>query len=477
MARPALTSRQEVAATLRLAGPVVAAQLAQMSMGFVDTVMVGRLGPEALAGVALGNTVFFFLLIVCTGVVSAVGPMVSQAYGAGERGAGEGAPIGRSVRQGLWLALALAVPATLLLYNVGVLLLALGQEPAAVRDAQAYLRAICWGFLPALAFVALRSFAEGVSRPLPVTAITAVGVALNAGANYALMFGALGLPALGLVGTGWASTLVFWFLLAALALYVFRGAPFRAYRIFERLAAPDVQTFRTLFRIGWPIGISMGIEAGLFMITALMMGLLSTTALAAHQVALQCAAFTFMVPLGIGIAGSVRVGQAAGRGDAEGVRRAGYTAMLLAVGAMSAAAVLFWTLPETIVGLYLDPEAQENRRVAELAVTLLGVAAVFQVFDGAQVAAAGALRGLKDTRVPMLIALVAYWGLGLSAGYVLGLRLGWGAPGLWWGLVMGLAAAAVLLTARFRRMARRSDGRVRSGSLPEKEEISLPVLP
>ncbi len=449
MAASSVTSLREMRATVRLAGPVVGAQLAQMSMGFVDTVMVGRLGPEALAGVALGNTVFFFLLVVCMGVVQAVGPMVAQAHGAGEAG-----PVARSVRQGLWLAAGLAVPAMLLLWNMAPLLQAAGQEPATIARAEGYLRAIMWGFPAALAFMALRSFVEGLGRPLPVTLIAACGVGVNVAANYALMYGAGPLPALGLVGTGWASTMVFWFLFVALAVFVQRAAPYRDYRVFARLRSPDPAYFRALFRIGWPMGVSSGIEAGLFMMTALMVGTLGATALAAHQVAIQCASFVFMVPLGIGIAASVRVGQAAGRADGPGVRSAGYTGILLAAVAMACSAVLFWTIPEAIVGLYLDTDAPANAEVVALAVVLLGVAAVFQVFDGVQVASAGALGGLKDTRVPMLIALVTYWGVGLAAGYVLGLARGGGAPGLWWGLVLGLAAASVLLVARFRRQTR-----------------------
>lgn len=420
-------------------------------MGFVDTVMVGRLGQKALAGVALGNTVFFFCLIVCMGVVQAVGPMVSQAYGAGEK-----EPIERSVRQGLWLGAVLAVPAVVLLWNIAPVLRAIGQPSIAVEAAQGYLRAILGGFLPALWFMALRSFVEGLSRPLPVTIITFIGVVLNVGANYVLMFGMWGLPALGLEGTGWASTIVFWSLFLMLALLVVRLEPFAQYRIFTGLRTPDLTYFRELVRIGWPIGVSSGIEAGLFMITALMIGVLGTTALAAHQIALQCAAFTFMVPLGVGIAGSVRVGQAAGRGRTDGVRRAGYASMLLAGLFMFGAAILFWTVPEAIVSLYIDTAAPANADVAALAVSLLGIAAVFQVFDGVQVAAMGALRGLKDTRVPMVIAFATYWGVGLTTSYGLGLGLGWGAEGLWWGLVVGLAAAALLLTQRFYRHVRRT---------------------
>lgn len=441
-------------ASLVLAAPVVASQLAQISLGFVDTVMVGRLGPAVLAGVALGNAVFFTVLLVCLGVVIAVGPMVSQAYGAGES-----EPVSRSVRQGFYVALLLTVPAFALLWNAGALLRAVGQDEAAVVLAQGYLRAIAWGLLPALWFAALRSFAEGLAKPWPVTIIAFGGVGVNVAANAALMFGKWGFPALGLVGTGWASTIVFWGLFGALALYVQARPAFRRYHVFARLGRPDPEYFRELFRIGWPIGVSYGIEAGFFTMTALLAGRFGMTALAAHHVAVQCAAFTFMVPLGIGVAGSVRVGQAVGRGDAEGARRAGFVAIGLAAVAMLIAATLFWTAPRVIIGLYLDTADPANTDVVRLAVTLLSVAAVFQVFDGVQVSAAGALRGLKDTRVPMLIGFCSYWVIGLSGGYAFGFVLGGGALGLWWGLVLGLSTAAVLLTWRFRRRTDRGAGK------------------
>ena len=426
-------------------------------MGFVDTVMVGRLGSEALAGVALGNTAFYLVFIVCTGIVMAVGPMVSQAYGAETL-----EPIGRSVRQGLWLGTTLAIPAMLVLTQIAPLWHWLDQPPQTVEIAQAYLRAIAWGLPPVLWFMALRSFVESVSRPWPVTAITACAVVLNVGANYVLMFGHFGFPRLGLVGTGWASTIVFWLMFVALFTYVRLQPRFRRFRLFERFGTPDTTYFRELLRIGWPIGVSYGIEAGLFVITALLIGTLGSTQLAAHQVAIQCAAFTFMVPLGIGIAASVRVGQAVGRKDADGVRWAGLVGLGLSAVFMLVAAVVFWVAPRTIVGLYLDLDAPANQDVVRLAVSLLGIAAVFQLFDGVQVTAAGALRGLKDTRVPMVLSFCTYWLVGLTSGYVLGLRMGGGATGLWWGLVLGLAAAAIVLSARFLRQSRRAT----AGTLP-----------
>ncbi len=442
--------RKEIRATLVLAGPVVVTQVAHISMGFVDTVMVGRLGPGALAGVALGNTLFYTATIFCMGVVMAVGPMVSQAFGAGEID-----PIGRSVRQGLWLAGLLAIPAMLFVWNAESVLTFLGQRPETRARAAAYLRAIGWGIFPFLGFTALRSFSEAISRPRVVTVITLGGVVCNVTLNYVLMFGKFGAPALGLVGTGWASAIVFWTLFLTMVLYTIVKKDYARYHIYSRLSRPDPHYFRELFRIGWPIGSSMGVEMSLFMTAVMMMGWIGTSQLAAHQVAIQCAAFTFMVPLGIGMATSVRVGQAAGARDVHGVKRAGVVGIVLSVSFMSIAALLFWLVPRSVISLYLDLNNPANTDVVRIAVRLLAFAAVFQVFDGIQVSSMGALRGLKDTRTPMLLAITAYWPIGMVAAWMLAFPLGLNESGLWSGLVIGLASAAILLTSRFFRLTHR----------------------
>ncbi|MDZ4700910.1 MAG: MATE family efflux transporter [Rhodothermales bacterium] len=447
--------RRELKETLALALPVVGSQLGLMSMGFVDTVMVGRLGPEALAAVALGSTLYFFMAIVCMGVVFAVGPMVSQAYGARDYEV-----IGRSVRQGLWMGVVLAVPSIFLLRNANLVFEWMGHEPATATLATAYLRAIVWGFVPFLWFAALRGFVEGVSRPFPVTVITLMGLGLNIVANYVLMYGKLGFPALGVVGAGYASATVFWVMCGVLAMLARRHPTLKPFAVFTKLRKPDREYFGKLFRIGWPIGALHGVEAGLFAITALLIGVIGTTDLAAHQVAIQFAAFTFMVPLGIGIATSVRVGQAVGRGDPVGTRWAGYVGIALAIGFMGCAAILLWAAPEAVVALYLDVDDPANTEVVALAVRLLGFAALFQVFDGAQVSAAGALRGLKDTRGPMVIGILSYWGIGLSTGCLLGFGFDRGAVGLWTGLVLGLVFASVALIWRFAFASRRASNRM-----------------
>lgn len=434
---------------MTLALPIVLTQLAHISLGFVDTVMVGRLGPEALAGVALGNTIFFNTLIFCMGILMAVGPLVSQAFGAADEDA-----IGRSVRQGLWLAAGLGTLAFVIIQNGGSLLRLLGQSDVNVRGADAYLKAISWGIFPFLGMVALRSFAEAVSRPRAVTAIVLSGVGVNIFLNWVLMFGKFGFPAMGLVGTGWASTGVYTVNFLLLSLWVAREIDFRRYHIFSRLSRPDPSMFRELFRIGWPIGASMGIETSLFMLTVIMMGWIGTTQLAAHQVAVQCAAFTFMVPLGIGMATSVRVGQAIGKREPVEARRAGLVGVGLSVTFMVCTAVLFLVFPLRVVSLYLDLTEPVNQAVIATAVPLLFFAAAFQVVDGVQVAVMGALRGMKDTYQPMILSVLSYWGVGLVSGYVLAFPLGMQEQGLWIGLVLGLTAAAILLTIRFLRLSR-----------------------
>lgn len=436
----------EVRRTFSLALPLILAQLAQMSMSFVDTLMVGRLGNAALAGIALGSSIFFLLLLVCSGTMFAVGPTVSQAFGAGDL-----RTAGRAAQQSLFLALLLTLLAAVLFLQAGPLLRLLGQQPETAALATGYLQAIAWGFLPALMTAGLRGLLEGVSRPRPVMFITLAGVGLNVGANYTLMFGHFGFPALGLVGTGWASAFTYWVTFLALVLYVHRSLP--QFGVFRRVRLQP-GTLWTLFRVGWPIGLTLGFEAGLFSATAVLMGVLGTVPLAAHQIAIQSASFTFMVPLGLASATAVRVGQAAGRRDPAAVRRAGWAGITMSAGVMLLSALVFWLLPERVISLYLDTNDPANAAVIHSAAQFLAFAAAFQVFDGLQVSAAGALRGLKDTRAPMLISLLSYWGVGLSSGTFFAFGLGMGGRGLWLGLVLGLVAAAVLLVGRFRGLPR-----------------------
>jgi MATE family multidrug resistance protein len=438
---------REARPTVALAAPLAAAQLAQMAMSFVDVVMIGRLGPSAMAGAVLGSSAFFSLTLICIGTVSAVNPTVSQAVGAGDE-----VGVGRATRQGLWLAALLTLPLFALFQFAEPLLLATGQTPASAELAAAYLRAIRWGILGTLGFTALRGLCEGISHPRPVLYAT-VGAALsNAFFNWVLIFGNLGMPAMGVVGAGYASAAAMGVMLLSLALYAHFAHATRRFGVIARLGRPDGAALRALFRLGWPIGAAFGLEAGLFATATLLIGRFGEVALAAHQVALNAASVTFMVPMGIALAASVRVGHAAGRGDAAGAARAGWAAVALAVAFMSVAALLFWLRPAWVVWVYTGSAATPE--VVRLAGVLLGIAAAFQLFDGAQVTLAGALRGLKDTRGPMVISGFAYWVVGMGTAVALGFGLDGGARGVWWGLTLGLVAAALLLAARFRNRSR-----------------------
>lgn len=438
--------RRELSGTARLAAPLAATQLVQMAMSFVDVVMIGRLGPEAMAAGVIGTSFFFTLMLTCMGIIMAVSPLVAHAVGARDE-----AGVGRTVRQGLWLGALLALPLMGVYSQAEPLLLLAGQEPETSRLAAGYVRAIMWGTLPYLCYTALRGFAEGVARPRPILLVTLAAAVLNAFGNWVLMYGNLGMPALGLVGCGWSSAIVMWALFGGMLLVARRGRFFRGYDVLATIRRPDPRALRELFRLGWPIGLTFGLESGLFLAATLLMGWVGVEALAAHQVALNAAGVTFMVPLGIAMAVTVRVGHAAGARDLRGAGRAGWVGMALGGAVMLVPALVFWLRPEWVVWVYMGSavETPEGAEVARIAAGLLGVAAVFQLFDGVQVTAGGALRGLKETKAPMIVGLVAYWALGLSAAYLLTFELALGAPGVWWGLTLGLATAALVLPVWF----------------------------
>ncbi|MCU0526691.1 MAG: MATE family efflux transporter [Elainella sp. Prado103] len=434
----------EIQACLQLALPLAGAQLAQAATAFVDTLMMGMLGSAILGAGGLGASIFQSVILVSSGIVAALSPIVASAYGAQQPGR-----IRKAVQQGVWLALLLALPIVGLLVWADQWLPWLGQSPATIQLAMPYLRSIAWGVVPVLVFAVLRNFVAALSDPRPVILIVVVGTLFNIVANYVLMFGKLGLPALGLAGIGWASALSLWGMLAAIIGYIASQPRYRFYQVFRGWWRFEPAMFQELLRLGLPIGVLSAVETGMFLLTMLLMGTLGTIALAAHQVVLQTAAITFMVPLGISLATTIRVGQQLGQQNRSGARLAGLVGIGIATLFMSLMGMLFWLLPERIIGLYLDLDRPDNAAVITLAQQLLQVAAVFQVVDGIQVCATGALRGLKDTQIPMLIGIIAYWGIGLTSGYWLGIAWAWGGVGLWWGLAIGLAVAAVVLTWRF----------------------------
>lgn len=438
----------ELPVLVTIALPLAVAQLAQNGMGFVDTLMAGRLGPTSMAGIALGSVTFFFVAIVTSSMLFAVGPMVAQAMGARRPEDAVAA-----VRQGLLMAFVLAPPAMALLWLMGPVLRLTGQDPATVVVTEGYLRAVSFGLLPFMLFTALRAFLEGQGHTRPLMVLAFAGVGLNVLGNQAFMFGRWGFPAWGLTGTGVATSLVYTGMAVLGLLYV--AWRYRAPAVFKRPWRWDPVTAREVARLGWPISVTVGFESALFAVSALLMGRFGTSALAGHQVAIQTSSFTFMIPLALGIATSARVGHAVGRGDPIGARAAGVVGIGMSLLVMVGTALLFWLAPRWVVALYLDVTDPANALVVEHAVTFLAVAAAFQLFDGLQVSAIGALRGLKDTRAPMLITLVSYWFVGIGSGVLLAFVAGWEGVGLWWGLVLGLAVAGVALLFRFWALLRR----------------------
>lgn len=439
--------RAELRATVALALPLIGMQLAQISTMTTDVVLLGRHSAEALAAGALGANVVYVLITFTLGIVMAVSPMIAQAVGRKRHAVRD---VRRSVRQGFWAAVAVGVPCMIVIWHTESILLAFGQEPANAASAADYARAMLLGFLPAVGFMLLRFFVSALERPRAALVVMVLSVLLNALLAWALIFGRFGLPPLGVVGAGIATSIANTFSFVALLAFVLIDHRFRRFYILGRLWRPDWRRFAEIFRIGLPIGLILVLEVGLFAGAVQLMGLLGTAEIAAHQIALQCASVAFMVPLGIGQAATVRVGLAAGARDAAGVTRAGWTALALGVSFMSCTALLMWTMPHVLVGLFVQ-DVPENARVIELAVAFLAIAALFQVVDGVQAIAIGALRGLKDTRMPAIFAAIGYWLVGFPVGIVLAFHAGWSGIGVWWGLAIGLAVVAALELTRFAR--------------------------
>ena len=430
---------------MTLAWPLILSNLTFALIQATDVVLMGWLGSRQLAASALGINLTWPLGFAAFGILTAASPMMATALGAKTRSVRD---VRRSFRQSVWLALMITIPLWLLLWNAEPVIRALGQEPALARDAALFLRGYMWTMLPWLLFQAMRNFLAAVERPGWVLTVSMAGIVVNALLAWALIFGHFGFPVLGIFGAGLASSIVWTLLALALLAVILTDRQFRRFHLFGHLWRPDWPRFKRMIRLGTPIGLAFAFEGAVFGTAAYLMGLIDADSLAAHAVALQIAALTFMVPWGLSQAATVRVGRALGRRDQEGISRSGWTAWVIGVGFMAAMATIMWLFPRELVGLFLDDTAA-NARVIDLAVTFLAVAAVFQIFDGAQVVAAGMLRGLHDTRVPMLFALLGYWGIGLGFGTWLAFQRGWGGVGIWAGLALGLAVVSVLMLIRW----------------------------
>ncbi|ADZ69312.1 MATE family efflux transporter [Polymorphum gilvum] len=436
--------RSDIKPTLTLGLPLVGAQLAQMAINTTDVVMIGWLGAEELAAAVLAFNLFILFWFFGMGVTQAVIPLAARAVG-------QKTPrdLRRVVRMGLWVVALYCLPVWVTLSFTEQILVLLGQDPEISRLAGGYMLVMQWTLLPSLAIMALRAFLTVMECTQILLWTTLGGAVVNAGLDYVLIFGLLGAPRLELVGAAIASVFTASMNFVLLVVYVTRHRRLRRYTIFGRLWRSDWPVFFQIVRFGWPIGTVIVAEGVLFSGSAVMMGWIGTLPLAAHGIALQIASIVFMVPVGLSQAGMARVGLAMGRGDLAGIGRAGWTALGLTLGFMGCAAVTFWTVPDVLVSLFLDFDNPQAADVLAIAVSFLSVAALFQLFDGAQISGGSMLRGLGDTVVPLVFALLGYWVIGVGLSYGLAFGVGLGGIGIWWGLAGGLAATASMAIWRF----------------------------
>ena len=437
--------RSELARSARLAAPLAAGHLATGMIGLVDSLIAGRHGTATLAAVSIGTAFFWLPMLIPMGTLMALPPAISQLDGARRRG-----EIGPLFRQALWLAAALGLLLWALISLFPLLLAGIGIAPEIRPGATAFLHGIRWG-VPALTlYLAMRYLCDGLHFSLPTMLFGLGGLGVLAPLGYALAFGRGGLPALGAGGLGIASAVMMWTQAVGFACYLARARRFADLRLFARFDPPARPVLAGLLRTGLPIGVTVAMEGSLFIVTALLIGRLGALEAAAHQIAINVASLCFMIPFGIAEATTVRVGHALGRGERAGILRVARAGLALVLGTQLLSGALL------VVGHgYIAARYTADAAVAALAGSLLLYAAAFQFPDGIQVLSAGALRGLKDTRVPMLLAALAYWGIGMPLGAGLGLGLGWGPRGMWIGLIAGLGVAALLLARRFLRSARR----------------------
>ena len=429
---------------VRLASPILVAQVAQIAMNFVDTVMAGQVSAVDLAAVSVASSFWLPIILLVQGIIMALTPIVSQLNGARKRD-----EIRPAVHQGFWLALMVTPIAMVALYFSPLALQFMDVDPVMAAKTAGYLHAILWGLPAFVMFQVLRNFSEGLSHTMPTMVIGFVGLAVNIPANYIFIHGHFGMPKLGGVGCGVATAIVLWAMLLAMIVYVKCSAHFKRINLFAQLARPNGSRIWRLFRLGFPIAMAIFCEVTLFTVVALMLAPFGAETVASHQIALNFSSLVFMLPLSIGVGVTIRVGHNIGEGQPDQARVAARTGLMLGMGVAAATAALTVLLRDPIAGIYTD-----DLQVIGLAATLLFFAAIYQISDSVQVVAAAALRGYKDTQAIFYVTIVAYWGLGLPTGMILGLT-DWVVPrmgpqGFWIGFIVGLTSAALMLGARLR---------------------------
>ena len=441
---------REGAEFLKLAIPLIGAQLSQAAIGFVDTLMMGRMGLETLAAGGLAALTFGVFVHTATGITMSVSPIVATAYGAGDK-----AQIERVVEQGCLLVIGLSIPLSLCIYNFDLVMRYLGQAETTVVLGNTYLDVMAWGFFPALGFALLRSVVAAMSQTRIIVSIAIGGTIINSIGDYALGFGKFGCPRLGVAGFALASVLATWAMFLALISFMLTHSELKHYQFFRKISRVDRQVISKLIRVGLPIGGATALEIGLFAIVTYLMGSLGTEVLAAHQIVLQTISITFMVPLAMSYAATIRVGQEVGQNNRAGVNRAGYVGAGIGLVFMILVMIVMLVFPQQIIGIFIDLGDPNNAKVVTLATGLMIIAAISQIVDGPQKIIMGALYGLQDTRIPLLLSLVAFWGVGLTSGYWLGFYTPLGGNGLWIGQSIGIAISAIIFFWRFHYMVKR----------------------
>jgi MATE family multidrug resistance protein len=444
MTAPLQPYRTHARAAIWLGVPLVGSHLAQGMVQLTDTLMLGWYGIEALAAGGLGAGLFSTLFMVGSGIALAVMPMVAQAASSGDE-----TQIRRVTRMGLWLSVLFGVLIYPFFWFSETILLGLGQKPEIAKLASDYMVIAGLGMIPGLLVMVLKSYLAALDRAQVVLWVTVTGAIGNAGLNWLLIFGNWGFPELGVQGAAIASLCLHTAMMVALAIYAVRVLP--EHELFARFWRPDWEAFGRVFRLGWPISLTLLAEAGLFSTTALMIGWIGTVELAAHGIALQIASLTFNAHIGLSQVATVRAGQALGRKDAGNLVRGGMVVTGLSLCMIGMTVVAFLGVPEALLGVFTNPDDPKRAAVIAVGVSMLAMAALFQLADGMQVVALGLLRGVQDTRMPMVMAAFSYWAIGAPSSYLFGFVLEWGAVGVWMGLVVGLATASVLLMFRFWR--------------------------
>ncbi len=451
---PQMPFRRHVWRTLVLGLPLVGSLLAQILIGLTDTLMLGRYSVEALAAGALATTVFHAVFILAAGFAIAAMGAAADAVGRGDE-----RTVRRTARMGLWLSLGAGLAAMPVLWLSEPILLAAGQVPRTAADTADYMRIAMFALVPALLTATLRSHLSALERTRVVLWATIAAVVLNFGLNWLLIFGNAGAPELGIRGAAWASVMSHSATAIVLALYAARGPGMARWELFRNLWRMDREILVRLFHLGWPVGLTLVSESAMFTGTALMMGAIGSGPLAAHGIVMQVAAATFMVHLGVSQAATVRVGRFAGEENTIELQRAAWAALALSGVAVMLSILAYLGAGRWIVAAFLDMNDADAPAILSLGVALMGVAALFQLVDAAQVMALGFLRGVQDTHWPMVLAAISYWGVGIPACLLLGFTFGMGPVGIWLGLVIGLTVASALLMARFYRLASVVDNR------------------